>query len=251
MTRYEGGYIGKQPTWVTGGNPYLPGAWSIQEVYERAARGEWGFIQPLPDVGDAYEGGFFAGFISSTANGVATHGLIVAPRATGATGAGYTLPTNLQWKTANTTTANTTSPFDGAANTAAMVTAGIANHPAAQFCVNLNIGGYSDWYLPARYELDIAYENLKPTTTSNSTSWGINDYSVPKRTVNRTAGAPAQTSIAAFQSTGSEPFVAGLHWSSTEDSASNAWRLPFSDGEQGSFFKDDSVRVRAFRKFAL
>jgi hypothetical protein len=31
------------------------------------------------------------------------------------------------------------------------------DHPAAEFCVNLSIGGHTDWYLPARYELDIAY----------------------------------------------------------------------------------------------
>lgn len=248
MTRYEGGYIGKQPTWVPGGNPYLPGAWSIQEVYERAARGEWGFIQTLPDVGDAYEGGFFAGFISHTADGVATHGLIVAPSASG-----YNGQNTLQWKTANTSTVGTTSPFDGAANSAAMNN---ASHPAAQYCEGLSIGGYSDWYLPARYELDIAYENLKPTTTSNNTSWGINDYSVPKRTVNRTAGAPAQTSIAAFQTGGAEAFVAGYHWSSTESSATDAWLLDFSLGYQddgASIFisKNGTSYVRAFRKFAL
>ena len=138
----------------------------------RAAAGAGGLV--LPNIGDAFEGGFFAGLISHTANSVATHALIVAPRATGASGTNYTLTTNYQWKTANTTTTGTTSSFDGAANTAAMVTAGIASHPAAQFCVNLSIGGYSDWYLPARYELDIAYENLKPTTDSNDTSWGIN-----------------------------------------------------------------------------
>jgi hypothetical protein len=221
-------------------------------VYDRAKKGEWGFDLASLSLGDAFEGGFFAGFISQTADGNPTHGLIVAPRATGATGSSYTLTTNLQWKTANTTTANTTSPFDGAANTAAMVTAGIASHPAAQFCVGLNIGGYSDWYLPARFELDIAYQLLKPTTTSNNTSWGINDYSVPKRITNRLAGDPAQTSITAFQSTGSEPFVAAFHWSSTEVSAFGAWALNFNDGDQGSGSKNGgSVRVRAFRKFAL
>jgi hypothetical protein len=123
-------------------------------------------------VGEAYGGGFFAGYISHTADGNPTHALIVAPRATGATGSGYTLSTNLQWKTANTTTAGTTSDFDGAANTAAMVTAGIADHPAAEFCVNLSIGGHTDWYLPARYELDIAYFNLKPGTQVNDTQAG-------------------------------------------------------------------------------
>ena len=199
-------------------------------------------------IGEAYEGGFFAGYISHTDDGVATHALIVAPAATGASGSGYTLTTNKQWKTTNTTTAGTTSSFDGAANSANMNN---ARHPAAQFCEGLSIGGYTDWYLPARYELDIAYENLKPTTTSNNTSYGINPYSVPERTVNRTAGAPAQTSVAAFQSGGAEAFVAGTHWSSTEDSATDAWEMSFANGRQDFTNKDSSYRVRAFRKLAL
>ena len=202
----------------------------------------------LPAIGAAYQGGFFAGAISHTANGVATHLLIVAPAATGATGTGYTLTTNKQWKTTNTTTAGTTSTYDGAANSANMNN---ASHPAAQFCEDLSIGGYTDWYLPARYELDIAYENLKPTTDSNSTSWGINAYAVPARASNRTAGAPAQTSVAAFQSGGAEAFVAVYHWSSTEASAAGAWGLLFNDGIQGSGNKASTGRVRAFRKLAL
>jgi hypothetical protein len=165
----------------------------------------------LPNIGDAFEGGFYAGLISHTADGVATHALIVAPVATGATGGPYPTTTALQWKTTGSLTSGTSSSFDGAANTAAMVTAGIANHPAAEFCVNLTIGGYTDWYLPARYELDIAYENLKPTTTNNSTAWGINDYSVPKRTVNRTTTVPLLGRLStAFQSGGAEAFVDGV-----------------------------------------
>jgi hypothetical protein len=105
--------------------------------------------------------------------------------------------------------------------------------------------------LPARYELDIAYQNLKPTTNSNSTSWGINPYSVPERTVNRTVGSPAQTSIAAFQSGGAEAFVTDNHWSSTENSATNAWKLNFNSGDQYSDGKGNRDYVRAFRKFAL
>jgi hypothetical protein len=202
-----------------------------------------------PAIGEAYEGGFFAGYISHTEDGVATHALIVAPAATGASGGNYTITTNLQWKTTNTTTAGTTSPFDGAANSANMNN---ADHPAAQFCEGLSIGGYSDWYLPARYELDIAYENLKPTISSNDTSWGINPYSVPERTVNRTAGAPAQTSVAAFQGGGAEAFIAFPHWSSTEESSLLAWRLGFGDGSQDTFTnKTVGIRVRAFRKIAL
>jgi len=196
--------------------------------------------------GQSFGGGLFAGYISHTADGVPTHALIVAPRDTGASGTGYTLTTGLRWQSTTSTT-GATSPFDGAANTALMT-----NSPAADFCTGLTINGFSDWYLPARFELDIAYENLKPTTTSNNTSWGINDYSVPKRTVNRTAADPTQTSITAFQSTGSEPFVDNPHWSSTEASSGNAWRIDFSSGFQNSNTKTvTTTRVRAFRRVAL
>jgi hypothetical protein len=210
--------------------------------------------QRIPTViGEPFGGGYFAGYISHTADGNPTHALIVAPMATGATGTGYTLPTNLQWKTTATTTAGTGSSFDGAANTAAMVTAGIDDHPAAQFCVNLSIGGFTDWYLPSRYELDIAYFNLKPTTTANNTSWGINVYSVPRRDSNNTAVFPAQTTLTAFN-TSAEAFDAGSHWSSTEANAATGWRFSFTDGGQFNsltFSKTDNFRVRAFRRIAL
>jgi hypothetical protein len=208
------------------------------------------FLNPA-NIGLPVEGGYFAGLISHTADGNPTHALIVAPAATGATGTGYTLTTNLRWKTAQTTTTGTTSSFDGAANTAAIVTAGIADHPAAEFCVNLSIGGFNDFYLPARWELDIAYFHLKPTTGLNNTNWGNNPYSVPRRDSKYTAGDPPQTSITAFQSTQSEAFVADNHWSSTEASAGNAWGLVLSSGFQNDFNKTNANRVRAFRKLAL
>jgi hypothetical protein len=129
-----------------------------------------------------------------------------------------------------------------------------ASHPAAQFCENLSIGGYTDWYLPALYELDIAYQNLKPTTSINNVSYGINPYSVPKRTVNRTTGVPARTSITAFQSGGAEAFLAGGHWSSSESTPMTAYRLGFAEGSQSSSFKDNIAGlpfVRAFRKLTL
>jgi hypothetical protein len=210
--------------------------------------------QRIPTViGEPFGGGYFAGYISHTADGNPTHALIVAPRATGATGTGYTLPTNLQWKTTATTTADTGSSFDGAANTAAMVTAGIADHPAANFCVGLSIDGFSDWYLPARYELDIAYFNLKPDTTANNTSWGTNIYAVPQRNSNWTTTYPTQTALTAFN-TSAEAFDAGSHWLSTQVNAATGWRFAFSDGGQFNsltFFKTNNFRVRAFRRIAL
>jgi hypothetical protein len=206
--------------------------------------------QPIPAViGEPFGGGFFAGYISHTADGNPTHALIVAPRLEGATGTGYTLTTNLAWKTTNTTTAGTTSPFDGAANTAAMVTAGIADHPAANFCKNLSIGGFTDWYLPARYELDIAYFNLKPSTAVNSTSWGTNIYSVPRRDINYTSTYPAQTALTAFNTT-AEAF-AGVHWSSSESNAGGGWSVYFNAGFHLGNTKTSGRAVRAFRRIAL
>ena len=209
--------------------------------------------QPFPAViGEAFGGGYFAGYISHTADGNPTHALIVAPRATGATGTGYTLTTNLQWKTATTTTAGTTSPFDGAANTAAMVTAGIANHPAANFCKNLSIGGFTDWYLPARYELDIAYFNLKPGTSVNDANWGTNIYAVPQRNSNNTINYPTQTALTLFN-TSAEAFVVNFCWASTENGASGGWYVNFNSGSQfdGSSLKTLNLPVRAFRRIAL
>ena len=206
-------------------------------------------------VGTPYGGGYVAGFISHTANGVPTHALIVAPRATGATGTGYTLTTNLQWKTSNTTT---TAPdggwsvFDGRLNTNAIIAAGINDHPAAKFCVNLSIGGFTDWYLPARAELDIAYFSLKPTTDTNNTSSGTNIYAVPGRSSNYTAGYPLKTTITAFD-IGAESFVSFYHWTSN-DFSNSAWSMDYRIGQQISFFgmgKTDSLRVRAFRRIAL
>ncbi len=207
--------------------------------------------QPIPAViGEPFGGGYFAGYISHTEDGNPTHALIVAPRLEGATGTGYTLATNLQWKTSLSATADTISDFDGAANTAAMVTAGIADHPAAEFCVNLSIGGFSDWYLPARYELDIAYFNLKPDTTANNTSWGTNIYAVPRRDTNWTAAYPTQTALTAFN-TSAEAFVADYHWSSSTPSLTAAWRVSFLSAPQVATIKTFSTRVRAFRRIAL
>tara|TARA_R110002126_G_scaffold279250_2_gene426083 strand:- start:44 stop:697 length:654 start_codon:yes stop_codon:yes gene_type:complete len=209
--------------------------------------------QPFPAViGEAFGGGYFAGYISHTADGNPTHALIVAPRATGATGTGYTLTTNLQWKTADTTTAGTTSDFDGAANTAAMVTAGITDHPAANFCVGLSIGGFTDWYLPARYELNIAYFNLKPNTGANNTSYGSNIYSVPRRNINNTATYPAQTALTVFNTT-AEAFVPGYHWASSQlVNVIFAEVVSLGLGVQTANLKTTIFPlVRAFRRIAL
>jgi hypothetical protein len=207
---------------------------------------EYGDLESL-DIGQAYGGGFFAGYISHNANGVATHALIVAPAASGAS-------TGYAWKTTQTLTSDSGSTFDGAANTAAMVAADIALHPAAQFCVNLSIGGFTDWYLPARYELDIAYSNLKPTSANNNNGTGVNIYSVPRRDAGYTTTNPTTTSVAAFQSGGSEAFIAddNSYWSSTEGASNSSIAFNFSDGTAFGGSKISSLATtRAFRRIAL
>ncbi len=200
------------------------------------------FGPPPPGaIGSAYEGGFYAGDISVAGNGVASHHLVVAPLSTG--------QSTLAWKNTRTTTPGADSDIDGPQNTADMVADGNSTvYPCAHFCNNASIGGFSDWYMPAKNELEVCYFNLKPTTTSNNTSSGINPNAVPARASNYTSGNPAQTSAAAFQSGGAEPFPAAVYWSSTEFSAYDARIQTFTNGSQYGLNKLASHRVRAVRR---
>lgn len=190
-------------------------------------------------IGQAYEGGFWAGDIGVA--GVATHHLVVGPLSTA--------QTQLAWKNANTATAGADSDIDGPQNTADMVADGNSTvYPCAHFCNDAVIGGFSDWYMPAKNELEVCYFNLKPTTNLNDPNSGINPNAVPARASNYASSTPAQTSAAAFQTGGAEAFVAAIYWSSTESSADFARRQFFYDGLQYIAFKTASNRVRAIRR---
>ena len=215
------------------------------------------------NIGEELGGGYFAGYISHAADGVPTHALIVAPRVTGAAGGGYTLTTALKWADetvaapANNALIGANSAFDGKVNTDLMMsliadeTYSAGAFPAAQFCADLSIGGFTDWYLPSRFEMDIAYFNLKPSTQTNDTNWGTNIYSVPRRPSNNSRNFPIQTTLTDFTTT-TEAFVADNHWSSTEAGANLAWLLFLNLGIQNILSKTSTGRrVRAFRKLAL
>ena len=207
--------------------------------------------------GEAYGGGFYAGKI---VQGGSTYYLVVAPKSSGES-------SSKQWKTTNDAGPTATQTLNnGPAASSAMNS---ASYPAAQFCEGLSIGGFTDWYMPARDELELCYRNLKPTTTSNSTSArslsGItysegNDVSGDTMGINRnsnptgaayTSGSPAQTSVTAFQTGGAEAFAADDYWSSSEFSATGAWRQNFHDGNQGSRSKGYGHYVRAVRRIAV
>jgi hypothetical protein len=203
------------------------------------------FVEPAPTViGQAFGGGFYAGEIGVSS--VATHYLVIGPLSTA--------QSTLAWKNDATTTPGTDSDIDGPQNTADMVAAGNATvFPCAHFCNNLVTGGFSDWYMPAKNELDVCYFNLKPTTTNNWPS-GINPNAVPARTISYTILNPAQTSAAAFQSGGSEAFAADNYWTSTEFSAGRANGQDFNNGYQGMygvFNKTTALKVRAIRRVAV
>ena len=210
-------------------------------IYDRYAPSPYTIGQPLG-------GGFYAGRISTTGDGVPTHYLIVSPKASG--------EALLQWKTTNTTTAGTGSLIDGPANSAAMNN---ADHPAAQFCEGLSIGGYTDWYMPARNELEVIYYHLKNVSQSNwlsSGNLGINANAVFPERLNTqyTASVPAQTSATAFIVGGTEAFVDNGYWSSSENEATYAWTQYFTSGypgSQGYNTKTGSDCVRAVRRLAI
>jgi len=189
----------------------------------------------LPAIGAAFGGGFYAGQIGVSST--ATHNLIVGPKST-AQG-------RYAWKTTSTSTAGTSSDIDGPTNSSNMNN---ASHPAAQFCEGLTIGGFSDWYMPAKNELEVCYFNLKPTTATNNTSSGTNPNAVPARGSNYTSGNPAQTSAADFKDTGAEDFDDLIYWNSTQYDASDAWVQNFSTGNQYNNGKTFDPRVRAVRR---
>lgn len=196
----------------------------------------------VPDTpGTPFGGGYYAGRINI---GGQIYALVVAPKALGGES-----PGTLSWKTVNSNTTGSYSDNDGWANTTAMETLNISIHPAGQFCRNLSIGGYTDWYFPAKDELEILYRNFKPSTMSNNTSSGANSSSVPPQG-NYTSGNPAQTSIALFKEGAAEAFQASSYWSSTRSGSTAAWFQSFNSGNQSyiNSLVTNSRYVRAIRR---
>jgi hypothetical protein len=219
-------------------------------------------FDPLTDhpaaFGAAYGGGFYAGKVTKS-DGI--YAIIVSPKASGENGG-----STIAFKTSQTADAGARSLVDGLANTNSM---NDANHPAAQYCRSLSINGYTDWYLPARDELEVCYRNLKPSTSASYddndrgdsdivysplddlvTDHGVNRYSVPEGSAYTTSD-PVQTTASAFQTGGSEAFITNFYLSSTEVSDTKSWRHYFNDGYQYSNYKGISNYVRAIRSIKL
>jgi hypothetical protein len=195
--------------------------------------------------------------------------VIVAPKSSGEN-------SSLQYKNANTAAPSDTGTLsEGLKATLAMVAADNSTvYPAAHFCNDLSIGGYTDWYFPARDELELIWRNLKPVTNNNytvanrptavrdyknlgslgdtSASHGVNNNSDPQG-VAYTAGSPAQTSVAVFQTGGAEAMAFGAvnYWSSTEFQDTSSWYQIYTTADPGYQYyagKNVSFYVRAVRR---
>ena len=224
--------------------PNFSGMWTVTQQMQAKGQNIWPAVVPV--VGSAFGGGFFAGQISTAGNGIADYNLVVGPAASAQT-------STIQYKNANTATPGTNSLIDGPQLTADAVADGNATvYPAAHFCNDLVIGGFSDWYLPAQNELEVCYYNLKPTTQSNNTTYGINVNAVPARASNYTTGNPAQTTATDFRSTGAEDFLlTNRYWSSTKIGTTSVRAQYFTDGYGGEYGKVNTFNLRAIRRVAV
>ena len=174
--------------------------WSLGTTFVTASS----FEAPL---GTSYQGGYYIGKVTA---GATTYGILLAPKASGQSAS------TLQWKTTNTTTSGTTSLVDGWTNTNNM---NDSSHPAAQYTRGLSISGFSDWYLPAKNELNLAW-------------------------VNRASLPSGETNDAAD------------YWSSSEASSTDAWKQNFVNGSQlsdGKYYSNGFtfLLVRAVRRFVI
>jgi hypothetical protein len=107
----------------------------------------------------------------------------------------------IQWDNGNyvETGATATAIGTGMSNTQKIVDILGNGSYAAKLCSDLTLGGYSDWFLPSRDELNLLYENLH------------------------------------LKGLGS--FEPDYYWSSSESGASGAWSQHFGNGSQSSFSK--------------
>ena len=156
-------------------------------------------------IGQTYQGGIIFYLDAS-----GCHGLISAPT---------DQSTGIGWYNGSYT--NTTA-FEscvgcGDGNTSMIVYNQGAGTYAAKLCSDLSLGGYSDWYLPSKYELNLMYKNI-----GQGNALGLGNVG---------------------------GFANNFYWSSTEDDSYSAWSQYFLSGYQLDDPKGTNYYVRAVRAF--
>jgi hypothetical protein len=226
-------------------------------------------------------GGYFGGQIL---DGTTVYNLIVAPiegNTSGpATGGalkgqyGGTTPTGIQYKTTNSADlvadqnvvygGTTSDRYKASGNHPLFNTTwlsssigpngGVINIATGGAGGGNGIGGYTDWYVPAKNELAVLFFFLKPDITANNTGSGSNPNSVAPYTPNTAYGPgfPNVTTNALFAG-GAQAFSIAPYWSATEGSSNTnaAWSQGFGNGYQDvNFVKTSSIYARAIRRIA-
>lgn len=221
----------------------------------------------LPDIGDEFMGGFYAGIIDTTQDNIdandayqagARYALIMAPKA---------LQTINMFRT-NSDPIPYLTLWDGLSAQRDLL-------PDATLLLHTHASGLtppeddaSEWYVPALDELKLLMTNFKPTTDDNetgagSTTWpaivpakGENNSSDPQYPA-QTAGSPAQTSLAAFQSGEPEALSLGsgtqFHISTTpnDDNRFITWIRANTLNEFNFSFTTDGRVMRPVRRLVL
>lgn len=195
--------------------------------------------------GVAYGGGFYVGQMKV---GGRLYNLVVADKSS---------ERSLAYKTTSTADTGPDSVFDGLGNSNAI---NDANHPAASYCRSYTGGGFNDWYLGSRDEMELAFRNLKPLIQANTTATkdaatgggapGINVNSVPQGGA-YTSVNPTQTNALNFRGTapvGAQAFMASgpAYWTSTQGlsgSTNNAIARFFSDGSEMAVPKNNPTGI--------
>jgi len=186
---------------------------------------------------ELFAGGYFAGKIVIDGQ---QYAIIIAPKAEGD-------HDDAKWNKTLKAIAGAGSYFDGLANTKAMAEAASA---IAKWSLGLSIGGFQDWYLPSRDELELVYRAFKPSASDNyGYRSGDNPSSVPPG-YPYSKKLPAQNGNEAFRTGGAEAFEETWYWSSTQSASGDgsAWCQLFGTGHQTSLHKYGELRARAVRR---
>ncbi|MDZ4793774.1 MAG: DUF1566 domain-containing protein [Bacteroidota bacterium] len=106
---------------------------------------------------------------------------------------------------------------DGNTNMIVYNQAGVGSSYAAGLCYDLNTGGFTEWYLPSKYELILMHKNIGQGASAPNTNVG--------------------------------GFVNNYYWSSSEFNFNLGWNHFFNGGIQGTSNKSATGYVRAVRAF--